>query len=79
MSFLIYRDLTKNYGNFVAVDHLSLGIKKGECFGLLGMNGAGKTSTFKMITGDESVSEGNAYLDSFSIKEDISQVLFVYE
>ncbi|KAG1683906.1 ATP-binding cassette sub-family A member 3 [Nymphon striatum] len=71
---LIFSDLTKNYGSLVAVDHLSLGIKKGECFGLLGMNGAGKTSTFKMITGGESVSEGDAYLNGFSIKKDISEV-----
>ncbi|KAG1652005.1 ATP-binding cassette sub-family A member 3 [Nymphon striatum] len=71
---LIFRDLTKTYGSLVAVDHLSLGITKGECFGLLGMNGAGKTSTFKMITGDENVSEGDAYLNGFSIKNDISEV-----
>ncbi|KAG1683898.1 ATP-binding cassette sub-family A member 3 [Nymphon striatum] len=70
---LIFRGLTKNYGDCVAVDHLSLGIKRGECFGLLGMNGAGKTSTFKMITGDEDVSEGNAYLEGFSILDNISE------
>lgn len=34
-----------------AVDHLTLGLKRGECFGLLGLNGAGKTTTFKMLTG----------------------------
>ncbi|KAG1667013.1 ATP-binding cassette sub-family A member 17 [Nymphon striatum] len=71
---LIFRDLTKTYGNMTAVDHLSLGIRKQECFGLLGMNGAGKTSTFKMITGDENVSDGNAYLDGYDVKNKISQV-----
>jgi len=46
-----------------AVDNLALGVQKGECFGLLGVNGAGKTSTFKMLTGDTSVSGGDATLD----------------
>jgi ABC-type multidrug transport system ATPase subunit len=35
-----------------------------QCFGLLGVNGAGKTSTFKMLTGDTSVTSGEAYLNS---------------
>jgi lipooligosaccharide transport system ATP-binding protein len=43
------KNLTKKYGQFVAVDGISFEIKKGECFGLLGPNGAGKTSTIKMI------------------------------
>ena len=43
--------LTKNYGNFVAVDHLDLVIQKGEVFGLLGPNGAGKTTTILMLLG----------------------------
>lgn len=36
-----------------------------QCFGLLGVNGAGKTSTFKMLTGDISVSSGEAYVDGY--------------
>jgi lipooligosaccharide transport system ATP-binding protein len=43
------KNLTKKYGQFVAVHGISFEIKKGECFGLLGPNGAGKTSTIKMI------------------------------
>lgn len=35
-----------------------------QCFGLLGVNGAGKTSTFKMLTGDTSMTAGNAYLNT---------------
>ncbi len=45
------RSLTKKYGDFVAVDDLSLSVEKGEIFGFLGPNGAGKTSTIRIIAG----------------------------
>ncbi|WP_298404241.1 ABC transporter ATP-binding protein [uncultured Chloroflexus sp.] len=45
------RDLTKQYGTFIAVDHLNLTVRKGEIFGLLGPNGAGKTTTILMLLG----------------------------
>ena len=44
------KDLTKNFGEFTAVDHLNLTIETGEFFGLLGPNGAGKTTTISMIS-----------------------------
>ena len=50
-----------------AVDNLSFGVGKGECFGLLGVNGAGKTSTFKMLTGDTRISSGEAYIAGHSV------------
>ena len=40
---IVLTDLTKQYGNFTAVDHIRLNIRKGEIFGLLGPNGAGKS------------------------------------
>ena len=46
----------------------------GDCFGLLGVNGAGKTSTFKMLTGEELVSEGQAFVKGFNVSENIKQV-----
>ena len=45
------KDLTKKYGDFVAVDSLNLSVKRGEVFGLLGPNGAGKTTTILMLLG----------------------------
>lgn len=68
-------DLRKEYsGGLVAVDRLNVGIQAGECFGLLGINGAGKTSTFQMLTGDSMITSGSAYLDGFSIKTNIRAV-----
>ncbi|KAK2724560.1 phospholipid-transporting ATPase ABCA3-like [Artemia franciscana] len=72
---LIVRNLTKIYsGGFLAVDNLSFGVRRGECFGLLGINGAGKTSTFKMLTGDEEVTGGDAFLENFCVRSSIKQV-----
>ncbi len=68
--------LGKNYENFMAVKGISFGMKDSECFGLLGVNGAGKTSTFKMITGDELITQGEAYLNQISVKKDIKKVFF---
>ena len=59
---------TKSNGTIkVAVDQLTFGIHKGECFGLLGVNGAGKTSTFKMLTADIPLTHGEAWLCGHSI------------
>src|SRR5512139_260662 len=45
------RDLTRTFGDFVAVDRISLEVKKGEIFGFLGPNGAGKSTTIRMLCG----------------------------
>ena len=50
MSAIIIRDLTKNYGSIAAVDHLNLTVEQGELFALLGVNGAGKSTTIKMLS-----------------------------
>ncbi|XP_067246317.1 phospholipid-transporting ATPase ABCA1b [Chanodichthys erythropterus] len=70
------RQLTKVYKRKQkpAVDRLCVGIPPGECFGLLGVNGAGKTSTFKMLTGDSVVSKGEAFLAGKSILREIDEV-----
>jgi len=53
-------DLSKKFGDFTAVDHVSFSIGRGEIFGLLGPNGSGKTTTIRMITGLLKPTEGNA-------------------
>ncbi|WP_026684247.1 ABC transporter ATP-binding protein [Heyndrickxia coagulans] len=51
MNVLEIRNLTKKFGDFIAVDRISLQVKKGEIFGFLGANGAGKSTTINMIAG----------------------------
>ncbi|KAJ7993337.1 hypothetical protein DPEC_G00271380 [Dallia pectoralis] len=69
-------DLSKVYkaSKKPAVDRLCLGIPRGECFGLLGVNGAGKTSTFRMLTGDTTVTYGEAFLSHHSVLTEMDRV-----
>uniref|UniRef100_A0A3Q2YND9 P-type phospholipid transporter n=1 Tax=Hippocampus comes TaxID=109280 RepID=A0A3Q2YND9_HIPCM len=69
-------DLTKVYPGkrIPAVDRLCVGVPTAECFGLLGINGAGKTTTFKMLTGDIPASSGEAFLNGYSIRTEMSAV-----
>ena len=55
--------LTKHYGSFVAVDHISLTVEKGLLYGCLGPNGAGKTTTLRMIAGILRPTDGRVLLD----------------
>ncbi|KAM3876265.1 phospholipid-transporting ATPase ABCA1 [Diretmus argenteus] len=73
---LTMMDLSKVYkaGRKPAVDRLCLGIPRGECFGLLGVNGAGKTSTFRMLTGDTGITYGEAFLQHHSVLSDMERV-----
>ncbi|MBQ5869937.1 MAG: ATP-binding cassette domain-containing protein, partial [Lachnospiraceae bacterium] len=61
--------LTKYYGEKLAVDDLSLHIKKGEIFGFIGHNGAGKTTTIKAVCGIHNFEEGAIFVDGISVKE----------
>ena len=61
------RDLTKFYGDFLAVDHISFDVDQGEIFGFLGPNGAGKSTTIRMLTGVSTPTEGTATIMGFDI------------
>ncbi|CDM25021.1 ABC-type multidrug transport system, permease component [Castellaniella defragrans 65Phen] len=63
-------DLTMRFGDFVAVDHVSFRIRRGEIFGFLGSNGCGKSTTMKMLTGLLPASEGRAWLFGREIDPD---------
>ncbi len=60
--------LTRRFGDFTAVDHVSFRIERGEIFGFLGSNGCGKTTTMKMLTGLLPASEGEARLFGTPVK-----------
>ncbi len=63
-------DLTKNFGNAVAVDDLSLHVERGEIFGFLGPNGSGKTTTIKMMTGLYRPTAGRIRIGEFDLSEE---------
>ena len=63
------RNLSKVFGKFTAVNHISFDVKKGEIFGFLGANGAGKTTAIKMLTGILSSSSGEATVAGFDINK----------
>jgi ribosome-dependent ATPase len=60
--------LTKKFGSFTAVDHVTLSIERGEIFGFLGSNGCGKSTTMKMLTGLLPPTEGTATLFGTSVE-----------
>lgn len=62
-------NLTKRYGDKLAVDHLSLHIRPGEIYGFIGHNGAGKTTTIKSCCGILPFDEGEIHVDGISVKE----------
>ena len=66
--------LTKKYKDVVAVDRLSLSVRKGELFSLLGVNGAGKTTTIKMLSCLTQPTGGDAFLLGKSISKEAAEV-----
>ena len=62
--------LTRRFGDFVAVDHISFGVAQGEVFGFLGPNGAGKTTTIKMLTGLLAPTGGSGEVAGHDIRTD---------
>ena len=62
------KGLTKRFGDFTAVDHISFDVGKGEIFGFLGANGAGKTTAMRMLCGLSKPTEGNGMVAGCDIK-----------
>lgn len=61
------KNVTKKYGNFTAVDNITFNVKDGEVVGLLGQNGAGKSTTMNMITGFIEPTEGTIIINGYDI------------
>ncbi len=68
MSVVVAQHLVKKYGEFTAVDDISLEVQKGECFGFLGPNGAGKTSTMKMMYAVSPITAGQLFILGLDVK-----------
>lgn len=66
--------LTKRFGNFTAVDHISFQVKRGEIFGFLGANGAGKTTAMRMLCGLSQPTSGKGTVAGFDISTQYEQV-----
>ena len=61
------KNVTKKYGNFLAVDNISFTVKDGEVVGFLGPNGAGKSTTMNMITGFIEPTEGTIIVNGYDV------------
>jgi ABC-type multidrug transport system ATPase subunit len=66
--------LTRRFGDFTAVDHISFNVEQGEVFGFLGPNGSGKTTVIKMLTGILPITEGRAWVDGIDVSADPDEV-----
>lgn len=64
---IVVRELTKKFGNFTAVDHISFEVHRGEIFGFLGANGAGKTTAMKILCGLSLPTSGGGTVNGFDL------------
>src|SRR5438876_9896587 len=67
MNAIVVKDLTRRFGDFVAVDHLTFDVRPGEIFGFLGSNGAGKSTTIRMLCGLLAPTSGTALVDGVDV------------
>jgi ABC-2 type transport system ATP-binding protein len=73
--FAVYAEqLSRRFGDFVAVDQVQLSVKPGEIFGFLGANGAGKTTTIRMLCGLLLPSSGEAWVDGLSLSKEADAI-----
>ena len=66
--------LTKRFGSFVAVDAIDLEVKRGEVFGFLGANGAGKTTAIRMLCGLLKPTSGKGYVAGFDVLNESEKI-----
>lgn len=66
--------LTKSFGSFTAVDHISFSVREGEIFGFLGANGAGKTTAMKMLCGLSKPTDGRAMVAGYDVWHEVKQI-----
>lgn len=67
-------NLTKQFGNFIATDHVTFEVHEGEIFGFLGANGAGKTTAMRMLCGLSQPSDGKAIVAGYDVNTQHGQV-----
>jgi ABC-2 type transport system ATP-binding protein len=73
-SAITVRELTRRFGAFVAVDRITFDVERGEIFGFLGANGAGKSTTIRMLCGLLKPTSGAAHVDAVDVSRDPEQV-----
>ncbi len=74
MAAIEVKDLTKKFGAFTAVDGISFDVKEGQIFGFLGANGAGKSTTIRMLSGLLAPTSGDANVAGFDVNTQTEQV-----
>lgn len=71
---IVAQELTKRFGTFTAVDKISFEVKKGEIFGFLGANGAGKTTAMRMLSGLSIPTSGKGFVAGYDISKESEEV-----
>lgn len=74
MTVISARNLTRRFGTFTAVDHITFEVEAGEVFGFLGANGAGKTTAMKILIGLLAPSEGEATVAGFDVRHERQRI-----
>ena len=74
MSVIEVDNLSKSFGKVKALDSVSFSVKRGELFGLIGPDGAGKTTLFRLLTTLLNPDEGKAAIDGLDIEKDYLQI-----
>jgi ABC-type multidrug transport system ATPase subunit len=70
MAAIVTHELTRKFGDSVAVNKTSIKVERGEVFGFLGPNGSGKTTVIKMLTGILPITSGEAFVDEIDVRKD---------